>query len=499
MERHSATRGAPYHAAVSGAPTSAAGRPAPAGSPPPAWRDRLIAWVARLLERAFFRSVETVGAPPRDGRVILAASHLNGFVDPVLLVAELGILPRFLAKATLWEVAPARPLLAFARIIPVRRRVDSGDATDNAATFAAAVDALRERHVLAVFPEGTTHDEASIRPLRTGVARIALDAAATGLDDVCIVPVGITYADKVAVRGRALIEFGEPLAVAAVPLADGEPDHGEVRRLTDRLSVAIRALTPDFESNEEALGVTRAAQISLQPAGSRIDDVPMSVVMDRARRLSVAPPAELDTLVDETGRYEMVRGALRLRDVDLVADRRLRTLTRRVAWPAALLVVLAPFALAGLFTNLVPALVVLAVGLVPEAPVSKGTIRLLVAVLVFPLTWLTIAVWDVGLPWYAHATREMTLPLEPVLQWVFGTRSGWGPSLLVFVSIPVLGALALLFVDRFRTLVADAVATRALIDRRGQLPAVLARRESVGSHVVEMLDAGTRAGAEAPA
>ncbi len=206
----------------------------------------------------------------------------------------------------------------------------------------------------------------------------------------------------------------------------------------------------------------------------------MSAVTDRARRLSVAPPAEVDTLVDETGRYEMVRGALRLRDVDLVADRRIRTLTRRVMWLAASLVVLAPFALAGLFTNLVPALVVLAVGLIPEAPVSKGTIRLLVATVVFPLTWLTIAVWDVGLPWYARATREMTLPLEPVLRWVFGTRSGWGPSLLVFVSIPVLGRPGVLFVDRFRALVADAAANPGA-DRPARATAGgLARRESVG-------------------
>ncbi len=80
--------------------------------------------------------------------------------------------------------------------------------------------------MLAVFPEGTTHDEASIRPLRTGVARIALAAAPPALDVVCIVPRRHTYADKVAVRGRALIEFGEPLAVAAAPAPTASADHG---------------------------------------------------------------------------------------------------------------------------------------------------------------------------------------------------------------------------------------------------------------------------------
>jgi 1-acyl-sn-glycerol-3-phosphate acyltransferase len=51
-------------------------------------RDRVIAFVARMIARAFFRSVEDEGERPSGGRVILAASHLNGFVDPVLLVAS---------------------------------------------------------------------------------------------------------------------------------------------------------------------------------------------------------------------------------------------------------------------------------------------------------------------------------------------------------------------------------------------------------------------------
>ncbi|HEU0170804.1 MAG TPA: hypothetical protein VFR26_05125, partial [Acidimicrobiales bacterium] len=46
----------------------------------PRARDRVVVFLAQLLARAFFRSVEVVGAPPPGGRVILAASHLNGFV-----------------------------------------------------------------------------------------------------------------------------------------------------------------------------------------------------------------------------------------------------------------------------------------------------------------------------------------------------------------------------------------------------------------------------------
>jgi glycerol-3-phosphate O-acyltransferase / dihydroxyacetone phosphate acyltransferase len=447
----------------------------------PRLRDRVVVFVARLLARAFFRSVEVVGAPPPGGRVILAASHLNGFVDPVLLVAELGRLPRFLAKATLWSVAPARILLNLAGAVPVQRRVDAGDATDNRATFAAAVQALEDRHVVAVFPEGTTHDDPSIRPLRTGVARIALAASAAGVDGVRIVPIGISYEDKVAVRGRALIEFGPPLDVpdSARLDATGAPRHEDVDDLTARLEKAIRASTPDFASTEEAVALTSGATIALRPPGTSPAAVPLAESSALARRVAATAPEDVDRVVDSVARYHLLLGTIGLVDGQVANGRTLGALARHTVLLAALLVVLAPFALAGLFANLVPAVAVLVAGLLPSAPVSKGTVRLLVAALVFPLTWLAIAVWDVGTGWWADTLRNLAFPLQPVLEEVYGTRQGFWPSAFVFVSVPVLGFLALVFVERAWTLARDWRAWRARLDRRGQLDEILDRRARV--------------------
>jgi glycerol-3-phosphate O-acyltransferase/dihydroxyacetone phosphate acyltransferase len=447
----------------------------------PRLRDRVVVFVARLLARAFFRSVEVVGAPPPGGRVILAASHLNGFVDPVLLVAELGRMPRFLAKATLWSVAPARILLNLAGAVPVQRRVDAGDATDNRATFAAAVQALEDRHVVAVFPEGTTHDDPSIRPLRTGVARIALAASAAGVDGVRIVPIGISYEDKVAVRGRALIEFGPPLDVpdSARLDATGAPRHEDVDELTARLEKAIRASTPDFASTEEAVALTSGATIALRSPGTSPAAVPLAESSALARRVAATAPEDVDRIVDSVARYHLLLGTIGLIDSQVANGRTLGSLARHTVLLAALLVVLAPFALAGLFANVVPAVAVLVAGLLPRAPVSKGTVRLLVAAVVFPLTWLAIAVWDVGTGWWADTLRNLAFPLQPVLEEVYGTRQGFWPSAFVFVSIPVLGFLALVFVERAWTLARDWRAWRARLDRRGQLDEVLDRRARV--------------------
>ena len=447
----------------------------------PRVRDRVVVFVAGLLTRAFFRSVEVAGAPPPGGRVILAASHLNGFVDPVLLVARLGLLPRFLAKATLWSVAPARILLDFAGAVPVQRRADAGDATDNTATFAAAVQALEDNSVVAVFPEGTTHDDTSIRPLRTGVARIALAASAAGVEGVRIVPIGISYEDKVAVRGRALVEFGTPLDVPGDAQLDptGAPHHEDVDDLTARLEAAIRASTTDFASTEEAVALTSAATIALRPPGTSPAAVPLADSSALARRLTATTPEDVDRVVDAVARYHLLLGTVRLVDDQVANGRPLGALARHTVLLAVLLVALAPFALAGLFTNLVPAVAVLVAGLLPRAPVSKGTARLLVAVVAFPLTWLAIAVWDVGSGWAGDTLRNLAFPLQPVLEEVYGRRSGFWPSAFVFVSIPVLGFIALLFVERAWALARDWRAWRARLDRRGQLDEILDRRAGV--------------------
>ncbi len=447
-------------------------------------RDRVIVALARILTRGFFRSIEVEGRPPPDGPVILAASHLYGFVDPVVLVARFGVLPRFLAKATLWKVPLAGLLLGFARVIPVHRRADGEAGAANDSMFSSAVDALRAGGVVAIFPEGTTHDEPTLRPLRTGAARIALEAAAGGVEGVRIVPVGVSYEDKVAVRGRALVSYGEPIAVDAEPGGDaGEAGHAAVRELTDRLQVALNGLTPHFETTEEMLALDAAATATLTaPDGSR---PPLADVSSRARRLARLDPERRRALVDLVARYRMLLGFVALDDDDVVRTDVLARLARRVVVLTVLVVVLLPLAVAGLFANIVPLLLVLLAGLIVKAPVSKGTVRLLVAVVTFPATWATLAWIDSRTGAMADAARRVTYPVD----WVVGDdpsdRIGWEADLLVFVVTPILLVVAVVMFERIRALVVELVRWKTLLDRRGQLAEVRERR----AEVVEVTEA----------
>ena len=67
--------------------------------------DRAARGLARLLLAVFFRSAEVQGLErvPASGPVLFVANHGNALIDPMVLVALLPRLPRFLAKHTLWS------------------------------------------------------------------------------------------------------------------------------------------------------------------------------------------------------------------------------------------------------------------------------------------------------------------------------------------------------------------------------------------------------------
>src|SRR5580700_6659973 len=140
--------------------------------------------LARLLIRIFFRRVEIEYGDrlPLRRPVIVVANHTNGLVDGLLLMATLRRYPRFLGKSTLFEILPLRPFLKLAGVIPVYRVADGAPTERNATAFATADRILADRGVVAIFPEGISHDESALQPLRTGTARIALEASA--VDDV---------------------------------------------------------------------------------------------------------------------------------------------------------------------------------------------------------------------------------------------------------------------------------------------------------------------------
>ena len=193
--------------------------------------------------------------------MFLAANHPNALTDAMVVGWVSPRQVRFTAKATLFRNPFAARLLRAVGVVPLRRSADepssSGsdapvgvipDAQRNVASFAAVADALADASCIVVFPEGKTHDEPYMAPIRTGLARMALMARdERGVHGIRIVPVGLLFERKAEPRTRILLQVGEPIDVDAIGSGPST-----VATLTELIEQRLRAVTLNFESHVDA-------------------------------------------------------------------------------------------------------------------------------------------------------------------------------------------------------------------------------------------------------
>jgi 1-acyl-sn-glycerol-3-phosphate acyltransferase len=201
---------------------------------------RLVIRAALIVFRAFGFRFELRGSAnlPPTGGVLLCSNHVSYFDFTFL---GLGALPRhrlvrFMAKSSVFDHWFAGPLMRAMRHIPVDRAAGT-------AAFETSVQALREGHVVGIFPEATISRSFTVKNLKAGVARMAIDA------QVPIVPAVVWGGQRVATKGHKVtlrrgvavtVLLGEPLV----------PQPGEkVQQLLRRTKAAMEALLEDAQQS----------------------------------------------------------------------------------------------------------------------------------------------------------------------------------------------------------------------------------------------------------
>jgi 1-acyl-sn-glycerol-3-phosphate acyltransferase len=312
---------------------------------------RLLQWLLRVATRVFFRRIEIVGLGnlPRDGGLLFCGNHPNSLLDPILITAHCGRIVHFAAKDVLFD----SPLLAFLLrrlgAVPIRRRMDhGGDALDNDAAFAALHQVLLEGRAVGIFPEGLSHLDSQLAPLKTGAARIALAAARKAPErPVFLIPTGLVYFTRHRFRSSVLIQFGAPVAVEAAALPPGDPDgRAAARSLTAQIEARLRALTINADS-WDTVWVLDGVRRLYQPPGITLEER-----VELARRFNIAYPqvahhADVRELIGRVRAYLTRMSAAGLSDHVLRRELGVRDTVARVVGHLGLLLFWLPLSLVG--------------------------------------------------------------------------------------------------------------------------------------------------------
>ena len=372
-----------------------------------AWLLPLFPPLARAAARVYYRLTVAGDRVPGRGPALLVANHPNSLLDPVLVQAVAGRPVRFLGKAPLFTDRKVGWLVRGAGAIPVYRATDDpAQMARNEDTFRAVRAALADGDAVGIFPEGLSHSEPGLAPLRTGAARIALGVGRA----FPIVPVGLVFRAKDVFRSEALALVGE--AVAWDDLAPrGTADAEAVRELTARIDAALRRVTVNLERWEDrplaecAVRIWEAERGEPPAPAERIGRLEVTTrVLAAARERDDAAALALAAEV----RAHCARLArLRLRPADLRAD---IGLGRGLTWGARRLPLVLPLAtaaaLAGFLLFFPPFWLTgrVAAAFRPD-PDQGATHKLLAGIVLYGL-WLALLAALAGIvfaPWAAAA------------------------------------------------------------------------------------------------
>jgi len=185
-----------------------------------AWA-RCLLWVSGVKTR-----VEGLEKIAPDGSYVFVSNHLS-YMDTPVVLANIPVQFRFLAKSGLFQIPFLGTHLARAGHIPVPRE----DARAAVKTMTTAAQVIRDRSIsLLIFPEGGRSETGELAAFKAGAAYIAIRA------NVPLVPIALKgtreilpYGSGQVRGGPVTMRIGDPIRTDQLALRDRDRVTAELR------------------------------------------------------------------------------------------------------------------------------------------------------------------------------------------------------------------------------------------------------------------------------
>jgi glycerol-3-phosphate O-acyltransferase/dihydroxyacetone phosphate acyltransferase len=406
---------------------------------------RILLAMLRVIARAFFRRIEVVGTGnvPRDRGGVLVAWHPNGLVDPCLVLTCFPCHVVFGARHGLFRWPIVGTILRALGTVPIYRATDLPKSQErarvegNRQSLSALAKAVAEGSYAALFPEGKSHDQPTLAPIKAGAARLYYEARAECAPDApvpAIVPVGIYYDEKRLFRTRALVWFHPPielrdeLDVTEAPDEPSGANKSRIRALTQTIADVLETVVhpaDDWATHDtlqrvrKLVRAERKKRAGAESAKPSLEEKTLGFARarDAYYKRRVSHPQQAAALRQRVEAYDASLQALRLDDHELDSSPKLMNpmlIAFSVLQFLLVFIALPPLLLLGFVLNAPTALLVRwGARLFAKQPKDLATVKILIGCAAFPLTWIGVGVGG-ALAHEAVSERFSSLPDSPV-------------------------------------------------------------------------------------
>jgi glycerol-3-phosphate O-acyltransferase / dihydroxyacetone phosphate acyltransferase len=439
-------------------------------------------WVNR-----FFRKIQVLGTENViSGPVIFAINHPNNLIDSLVVAYAIERKIHYLATAQLFRNKIMSFFLHSMGVIPVyRKQDDTSSGQKNISMFQACYEILKDGGAIGIYPEGTTHAEPRIRKIKTGAARIALEAENLYHPEVKLVPVGLNFSVRKSFRSEVIVSIGPPIAASAYlekyQLAPAET----VEQLTDDLQKAIEAQVIVIDEPELDRLVQQIEEIYkgelirdlIEIRGFKKDEIDRFQLSKRLiagiHYFNEKNPDLIRRIQEEIETYTGRLKKIKVHDSLIEALVNNPTSYRRFILRLVLLLICLPPALWGALNHFLPYRLSRIISRkVAKKETDYATVRILSGIVLYTLFYVA--------------------QIYAVFRWL-----GLFPAIIYGITLPIAGAFAYYYKEKFRKMREDFKLLSIMITRKKLLQKLVEQRERLIALMDEAKEEYLRATAQA--
>jgi len=351
----------------------------------------------RTVVAVFYRHVEIDGLEyfPKNGPVLICANHANALADALILQA---VIPRLLhpvARSGLFKNWLLKPFLLTMQAVPIYRRQDNeANMSANVEAFQKCYDMFELGEVILIFPEGQSHSDSSLRPMKSGAARMVLGCVKQEIP-LTVLPIGLTFSNKGKFRSNIFIKIGEPVSVPENSKDDGQTVSDlrtDIQRAIESVTINVdEADDLDFLKRVERFFAMRHGKYRHRNMSLRFQA--LQKINNACLQLREHAPEQLAQLKHKLHQYERLCHTWRIDAYQMTIKYTPSLITRFIIRSLLILFVILPVGLWGIINNYFPYILTRHIArFISKDTDQYDTSKMVLGLTLFPLFW-AVQIW----------------------------------------------------------------------------------------------------------